>query len=212
MILDEFGDRVPSKLSIFRLDGPPTRDPVLGDGFIAGSPESVVFAMQGRGRVQLAPGRYQAIATRGLEYEMGLSEPFRVDEATGAEIELQVVRSVDTTGWISADFHVHGEASHDSGVSRVDRVGTMVAEGVEFFAATDHDYIVDYAPTVEALGMGEWVQSATGVEVTTVEVGHFLGFPLEVDHMGEAGAKKVELLDWTGKSPTDIIMDLEDDR
>jgi hypothetical protein len=207
-IRDEFGDRVPSKLSIFRMDGPPRRDPVLGDGFIGGSPESVLFAMEGRGRVQLAPGRYQAIATRGLEYEMGLSEPFRIDEVMGAEIALQVVRSVDTTGWISADFHVHGEASHDSGVSRVDRVGTMVAEGVEFFAATDHDYIVDYAPTVEALGMSEWVQTAAGVEVTTVEVGHFLGFPLEVDHMGEAGTKKVELLDWTGKSPTDIILDL----
>jgi len=84
----------------------------------------------------------------------------------------------------------------------------MVAEGVEFFASTDHDYVVDYAPAVEALGMEFWVQTAVGAEISSVETGHLLGFPLEVDFLGEIGASDRRLMDWTGKSPGDVIGDL----
>lgn len=204
-VRDETGRPVPSKVTLFRDDGlEPTLDPVLGDGFVAGSPESVVFAMYGEGEVELAPGRYVAVASRGLEYEIDRSEPFVLDEATGADLELQVVRSVDSAGWISADLHVHAEASHDSGVLLADRVRTMVSEGVEFFASTDHDFLVDYAPTVEALGLEEWVQTAVGNETTTVELGHFLAFPLSQDFLAEAGGGR-EAVDWTGKTPDEII-------
>lgn len=204
-VRDETGRPVPSKVTLFRDDGQePTLNPALGDGFVAGSPESVVFAMYGEGEVELAPGRYVAVASRGLEYEIDRSAPFTIDAANGAEIELQVVRSVDSAGWISADLHVHAEASHDSGVRLADRVRTMVAEGVEFFASTDHDYLVDYAPTVEALGLESWVQTAVGNETTTVELGHFLAFPLSQDFLAEAGGGR-EAVDWTGKTPNEIV-------
>ena len=111
---------------------------------------------------------------------------------------------MDTTGWISADFHVHAQHSHDSGVLLADRVRTMAAEGVEFFASTDHDYLVDYTPTIEALDLEPWVQSAVGNETTTVEVGHFLAFPLAQDFLTEAGGGRDDV-DWTGKTPQDII-------
>jgi len=204
-VRDERGRRVPSKVTIFPVDGSsPTRDPVLGDGFIGGAPEAVLFSTRGAGEVELAPGTYQAVASRGIEYELDVSRPFTIDGAVGAEIEFVVERSVDTTGWISADLHVHAQASHDSGVLLADRVRTMVGEGVEFFASTDHDYLVDYAPTVELLGMEEWVQTAVGNETTTVEVGHFLGFPLGQDFLAEAGGGR-ENVDWTGKTPQEII-------
>ena len=204
-VRDERGRRLPSKVSVFPVgDTVPTRDPVLGDGFIGGSPEAVLFALEGEGEVELAPGTYQAIASRGLEYELDVSRPFTIDGAVGAEIEFVLERSVDTQGWISADLHVHAQHSHDSGVLLADRVRTMVTEGVEFFASTDHDFLVDYAPTVELLGMEEWVQTAVGNETTTVEVGHFLGFPLAHDFLSEAGGGR-EQVDWTGKTPQEII-------
>jgi hypothetical protein len=204
-VRDERGLAVPAKVTIFPVgDTRPTRDPVLGDGFIGGAPEAVLFALHGRGEVELAPGRYQAVASRGLEYELDISEPFTIDGAVGAELDLMVERSVDSTGWVSADLHVHAQHSHDSGVLLADRVRTMVTEGVEFFASTDHDYLVDYAPTVEMLGMEPWVQTAVGNETTTVEVGHFLGFPLDHDFMTEAGGGREEV-DWTGKTPQEII-------
>ncbi|MEZ4241158.1 MAG: CehA/McbA family metallohydrolase [Myxococcota bacterium] len=206
-VRDEMGRRVPAKVSLFREDGPATRNPVLGDGFIGGAPEAVVFAMYGEGEVELAPGRYRAVATRGLEYELDRSDPFTIGPAQGVKLELQVARSVDTAGWISADLHVHAQASHDSGVLLADRVRTMVSEGVEFFSSTDHDYLVDYAPTVEALGLEQWVQTAVGNETTTVEVGHFLAFPLAQDFLAEAGGGR-EGVDWTGKTPDEIIESL----
>ena len=207
-VVDERGRSVPAKLTLFRVDGPPRRDPVLGDSFIGGSPEAVWFTIGGQGSFAMAPGEYQAVASRGLEYEIDVSDPFWLDDRTVVNLEFQVVRSVSTPGWISADLHVHGQASHDSGVSPQDRVRTMVAEGVEFFASTDHDYVVDHAPAVEELGMEQWVQTAVGTEISSVETGHLLGFPLEVDFLGEVGASDSRLVDWTGKAPGDVIGDL----
>ncbi len=208
-VRDDVGRPLPSKVTLFRLDADPVNDPSLGDSFVGGDPESVVFTLDGTGEVPLAPGRYQAVATRGIEYEIATSEPFTIDENTGAKVDLVLVRSVDTTGWISADLHVHSVPSHDSGVGLADRVRTMAAEGVEFFAATDHDYVTDFAPTIEALGLEPWVQSAIGNEVTTVEIGHFLGFPLAHDFLAESGAGREEM-DWTGKTPGSIVTTLRE--
>jgi hypothetical protein len=207
-VRDETGRLVPSKVTLFRDDGQePTIDPALGDTFVAGAPEAVVFAMYGQGEVELPPGRYRAVASRGLEYEIDTSKPFEVGPTQGAQLDLQVVRSVESDGWVSADLHVHAEASHDSGVLMADRVRSMVSEGVEFFASTDHDYLVDYAPVVEDLGMEDWVQTAIGNETTTVEIGHFLAFPLGTDFLTEAGGGR-EGVDWTDKKPGDIIASL----
>ncbi|MCA9490485.1 MAG: CehA/McbA family metallohydrolase, partial [Myxococcales bacterium] len=208
-VKDEMGRTVPSKVTLYRKDARPERDPVLGDGFVAGDPESVVFSLYGEGEVELAPGTYVGVASRGLEYELDWSEPFTVGDTQGAHVDFTVVRSVESTDWISADLHVHAVRSHDSGVVLADRVRTMVAEGVEFFSSTDHDFVVDYAPTVEALGLEQWVQTAVGNETTTVEIGHFLAFPLANDFLVEAGGGR-DLIDWTDKRPYDLVNGLRD--
>lgn len=208
-VRDEVGRLVPSKVSIFRADGEPLRNPTLGDGFVGGAPnppEMVLFPMYGEGEAELPAGTYYAVASRGIEYEIDISEDFVVDETRSQHLDLQVVRSVETEGWVSADLHVHAAPSHDSGVALADRVRTMVCEGVEFFASTDHDFITDYAPTVELLGLEEWVETAVGNEVTTIEVGHFLGFPLKHDFTVEAGGA----LDWTDETPGEIVDALRD--
>jgi hypothetical protein len=202
-VRDEVGQPVPAKVSIFRADSeaPSTRVPSYGDSFIAGAPEWVLFADQGEGEVPLADGDYYAVASRGIEYELDRSEVFRIDATRSRHLDLQVVRSVDTEGWISADLHVHSAPSHDSGVTLPDRVRTMVCEGVEFFSSNDHDFLTDFAPVVEELGLEAWVQSAVGIETTTIEQGHFLGFPLRKDFRGDAGGA----LDWYGMTPAEII-------
>lgn len=200
-VVDETGEMVPAKVTIFRTDGQPTRSPALGDGFIAGSPETLVFTTTGGGEVALADGRYYAVASRGLEYEIDVTDEFFVDADRGHYAEMIVERSIETVGWISADLHVHSLPSHDSGVDFELRVATMVAEGVEFFSATDHDVLSDFAPIIDDMGMGEWVQSAVGLETTTVEVGHFLGFPLQRDWLQDSGGAP----DWTDMSPDEIL-------
>jgi len=204
-IVDEAGLPIPGKVTVFTEDGTSVLDPILGDGFIGGDPAAVVFAGHGTGQVHLPPGAYVAYATHGPEYELGRAV-FDVGVTRPVEIQLQVVHSVDTSGWISADMHVHAQASFDSGVSMSDRVITMAAEGVEFLVSTDHDQIVDYAPVIEDLGLEQWVQSAIGLEVTPMEAGHYLGFPLDHDFLDEAGGA----LDWTGMIPGEILDALKD--
>jgi hypothetical protein len=205
-IVDETGLQVPAKVTIYTVDGDSPRDSVLGDSYVAGDPAAVVFAAQGEGSVILPPGTYRAVASRGLEYELGESDTFTVRKDGTTSLELQVIRSVDTSGWVAADFHVHSSPSHDSGVSYVDRIATMVCEGVEFFAATDHDIVSDFDPVIEALGMEDWISSTPGLEVTTLEVGHFLGFPMRIDRSADASGA----LDWTGLEPGDLVDGLRD--
>ena len=201
-VTDETGLSVPAKVSFFATgDTPSPRDPILGDGFIGGSPAQVVFTAQGWGDVILPPGEYYAVASRGVEYELDITDSFEVTQASTVDLDLQVVRSVDTTGWISGDFHVHAFRSHDSGVDLHQRIITMVSEGVEFFSSTDHDAVTDYGPAVADLGLQSWVQTAVGLEVTTIEVGHYLGFPLKVDHLADQGGS----MDWTGMTPIEMI-------
>ncbi len=204
-IVDEAGLPIPGKVTVFTEDGSSVLDPILGDGFIGGDPAAVVFAGHGSGEAHLPPGSYVAYATRGPEYELGRAV-FEVGVSRPVEIELQVVHSVDTSGWVSADMHVHAQASFDSGVSLSDRVVTMAAEGVEFLISSDHDQIVDYAPVIEDLGLEPWVQSAIGLEVTPMEAGHYLGFPLDHDFLDEAGGA----MDWTGMIPGEILGGIKD--
>ncbi|MES2640997.1 MAG: CehA/McbA family metallohydrolase [Myxococcota bacterium] len=204
-VVDELGRAVPSKISFFGESGPGL-NPDLGDDYISGNPSEVVFTRDGQADVILPPGTYTAIASRGLEYELGTSEPFTVTATGVSRLQLQVVRSVDTTGFVSADFHVHSINSFDSGTTLSDRVITMAAEGVEFFTSTDHDALTDYAPAVEDLGLEPWVKTAVGLESTTLEVGHFLGFPMVADSLADQGGA----FDWTGMTAGEILDSLDE--
>jgi hypothetical protein len=104
-----------------------------------------------------------------------------------------VVDSLDLVpaGWLSADFHVHGRASFDSGIPDDDRVRSFVAQGVDVIAATDHDVIGDYTQTVAMLGLDASIAVMGGLEATQLipwldvpgedlprVIGHFNFWPL----------------------------------
>lgn len=205
-VRDGEGRSLPAKVTFIRADGTAVRRPDLGDGYIGGEPAAVYFAPYGQGHVVLPPGDYQAVASRGVEYEIDVSPVFSVGADSHVDLDLTVVQVVDTSGWISADFHVHAQASHDSGVSLEKRVSTMAAEGVEYFTSNDHDAITDYRPVIEDMGLEEWIHSSVGLEVTTIEVGHFLGFPLLHDYLKDQGGA----FDWTDLEPQEMIDGLRD--
>jgi len=201
-VVDEVGRPIPAKVTIFPAEGAPTtRDSVLGDGYQAGGNVDQVYFANEPVEVTLPVGSYYAVASRGPEYDLDTSPTFMVSDHDSTRIQLQVARTVDTTGWIAADLHVHSDSSFDAGTRQADRLRSMAAEGVEYFPSTDHDYLVDYRPTLEALGLTEWVQVETGVEVSPMEMGHFLGFPQEDDYLLEAHGA----FEWTGMEPEDIF-------
>ena len=205
-IVDESGFRIPGKVSFFTVNGENIRRTDLGDGYIGGQPAQVSFAAHGHGHVALPPGQYYAVASRGIEYELDYSDPFEVRRNTHSRLSFTMFRTVDTSGWISADFHVHAAPSPDSGVSLPDRVTTFAAEGVEFMASSDHDVITNYQPIVEQLGLEPWLATTPGTEVTTLEIGHFLGFPVRWDPLADQGGA----LDWTNLEPQEIMDGLRD--
>ncbi len=200
-VVDEQNRPVPAKVTFI---GEGALRPAFGDSYVPGGHSEVAFAPYGRAEVVLAPGEYVAIASRGLEYELGESAPFTVTDTGVNRLRLQVWRSVDTTGFVSADFHVHAINSFDSGTRLSDRVATMVCEGVEFFTSSDHDFLTDYGPVVEDLGLEEWVRTAVGLETTTLEIGHYIGFPLADDTLAASGGA----FDWTGMPPAEVLGEL----
>lgn len=134
----------------------------------------------GEVRMRVRPGKYQIYFSRGPEYELDVREvelkPGVVTPAQG-----RLVRSVDTTGYVSGDFHMHAMGSIDSGLDFTSRVISLAAEGIEVVASTDHNYIADYAPFITAQGFEPYLHSMIGLELTTFEAGHFNGFPVRYD-------------------------------
>lgn len=138
----------------------------------------VVTTRSGRGRITVPVGRYEVFASRGLEWSLASSE-VTIAAGTPARLELSLVPEVDTTGWVSGDFHLHTLTYSGHGDSELDeRVLTFLGEGLEFAVATDHDHHTDYGPTVAELGVGAHVATVTGNEVST-PIGHFNAFPLD---------------------------------
>ncbi len=205
-VVDDEGRPVPAKVSFFSASGLSTRDTILGDGYMAGEVCDVVHSLGEALSVQLPTGEYYAVASRGPEYEVHQSEPFLVSDHERIRLQLQVTRVVDSSGFVAADFHVHSATSFDSGTSQEYRLRSMAAEAVEFFPSTDHDYLTDHAPVVEALGLEPWLRVVTGVEVSPIEMGHFLGFPLAQDHLAEAGGA----FEWTDMEPDQVADGLRD--
>jgi len=207
-IRDESGRALPAKISLRPLGGNDALSLAdLGDPYVAGGLSHVVFAPSGSADIELPEGRYQVYISRGVEYslwnsaEQGSSDGLLVRAGAASRIDAVLHREMDSTGYISADLHVHAAPSHDSGVPLTKRVATMACEGVEYVAATDHDVITDYRPALEMMGLDPWLQASAGLEVTGIEVGHYLGFPLLIDHNRPKGGA----LDWTGLTPASVL-------
>ncbi len=201
-VVDEDGRTVPAKVTIFaRPPAESSRDSVLGDGYQPGRNVAQVFHTTHAVEVQLPTGEYYAVASRGPEYEIDTSPYFMVTDHDTTTVPMQVMQVVDTSGWIGTDLHVHSDTSFDAGTSKTKRLESMMAEQVEFFPSTDHDFITDFAPTLEALGWEPWLTPVAGVEVSPMEMGHFIGWPQDSDFLAEnAGA-----FEWTGMEPEEIF-------
>ncbi len=130
--------------------------------------------------VPLEPGSYQVTVSRGPEYSID-STPVAVVANMTQNVTAKVERVIDSSGFVSSDFHVHSINSPDAEVSHSERVLTMLGEGVDFFASTDHDIRVDFQPAINALAAAGLVGTAPGQETTTFDYGHFNAWPLVID-------------------------------
>ncbi len=153
------------------------------------------------------PGQYQVFVTRGPEYS-AWPDTFpnagqAVDLSAGPQtVNATLARVVDTTGWMSADLHVHAVKSADSSVPVMQRVLSYAAEGVDVLVSTDHDVIFDYAPVIEALGAQSQITSMMGCEVTPFDFGHQQIYPATLKDGPTGGA-----FDWAGGDGPTLRLD-----
>lgn len=212
-VVDGGGKLLPAKLSfvprgadgsLAELDG--TRKPWLGEGRIGAGVRHLEFTASGEGSFAVEPGSYRLYVSHGPEYGLGTVD---LDLASGKDHPVQVAlpHEVDTAGWISMDAHLHAEPSFDSGMKLPKRVTTAAAEGLELAVSTDHDVVTDYAPTVKALGLQDVIATAIGVELSTLEIGHFVAFPLRYDALT---IPDHDAPDWTCEGGPGILEELSD--
>lgn len=165
--------------------------------------EQVIYVGMESVTEPVRPGSYRAVCSRGIEYGT-VERDVVVEAGKVSTVEATLVHQVKTPGWVSGDYHLHADPSVDSSLSLETRVTAAAAEGLDIATATDHNFITDYAPTITRLGLNAYLQSIVGLEMTTLEIGHFNGFPLTY----EAGAITKGAFEWSGQTPDQIFTNL----
>lgn len=178
-------------------------EPEAEDGTSTRFVEDVIFTGTGVRRERVRPGRYVAHCSRGLEYEV-VERPIDVRPGEVATLDVALRREISTPGWASGDFHLHSVNSVDSTMSLPRRVAHVAAEGVDLACSSDHNFVTDYTRAIAEQGLERWVQGMVGLEMTTLEVGHFNGFPLRYD----PGPITKGAFEWSGRPPAEVFEDL----
>jgi hypothetical protein len=208
-VSDEAGVRMPAKVQLIALDakGAPLetdgrRLVPLGEGRLGNGLRSVSFLESGEGTIAVEPGRYAVLVARGVEYGIHLERDVTLSAGQRLLVDALVAREVDSEGWMSVDMHLHSTPSFDSGMPVPRRVRTAVTEGIELAVSTDHDVHSDYLPSIVDMQLEPFVKTAIGAEITTLEQGHFIGFPLTYDEL-EVPSHGAH--DWTCQSGGEIL-------
>lgn len=126
------------------------------------------------------PGVWDVVVTRGYEYSR-VETQVTVPADGEATVTAKLAHLVDTSGWLSIDTHVHSGPSADSPVPIPTRIRAAAAEGLEVPVATDHEAIVGLQAGIDRTGLGDFVATITGEEVTAVIPEHLTMFPVKPD-------------------------------
>lgn len=189
-VMDETGGLTPAKITLRSLDAdgqPVERDGLrrvyMGNSRYGNGIRHTITTTTGEGVVLVEPGRYEIIASRGFDRGIHRIEDVTLASGDLFRMDASIPKEVDTSGWMGGDFHLHALPSFDSGMPLDMRVATAVVEGLDMAVATDHDVLTDYRPTLREQLLEPYMATAIGSEVSTLELGHFIGFPLEYDNL-----------------------------
>jgi len=199
---------VPGRVTIRGIDG--TSDPRLGFDYEAwqlaadGARELEVFTENyaggfqvhnfvvlphGAATVELRPGTYELLASRGVEFSLS-RRIVTVSPGGTHEVVLVVERQYDTPDAMAGEFHIHTARGFDSQAPLTARVASFAAEGVEVLVATEHEHVLDLGPVIAEVGLEDYLASMVGQEATSGQpnpplfengVGHMNAWPLAVE-------------------------------
>ncbi|MCC6213683.1 MAG: PHP domain-containing protein [Polyangiaceae bacterium] len=156
----------------------------------------VDYAVTGEATLAVPPGEHRVVVSRGSEWELH-DETVTVTAGAVAEIAATLERSVDTTGVMCADFHVHSHFSADSNDSVLQKVKSAIADGLDIPVSSEHEWVIDFQPTIESLGLEAWAYGMPSEELTTFAWGHFGVVPL----LPRPDAVNNGAVEWIGTEP-----------
>lgn len=189
-IVDEAGDGLPCKIA-FRGQG--VKDPNFGPDSAIHGVRNLWYTADGRCRVKVKPGEYELIISRGPEYD-AVIKAIEVRTGETTTVAETLVRSVDTSGWISSELHSHSSPSGDNTSHQRGRVLNLLAEQIDFIPCTEHQRISTYVPHLEHFDAVDRVLTCTGMELTgsPLPINHQNVFPLvEHRHTQDGGGPQV---------------------
>jgi hypothetical protein len=170
-ITDSAGGPIPCKVQ-FRARGD-TPSPNFGPDSAIHGVRNLYYTENGKFRVPLAPGEYDVIVSHGPEFD-AVFTTLTVERGQEAKLAAELKRTVDTAGWLSADFHSHSTPSGDNTASQRGRVLNLLAEHIEFAPCTEHNRITVYDEHIAHFKAAGIVLSCPGMELT--------GTPLPINH------------------------------
>ena len=187
-ITGEDGGKIPCKVAFAGKEG--TKTPHFGPDSRAVAIHNLYYSHTGHFEQELAPGDYDVIISRGPEYDAIFTE-INVERGKVTKLDATLVRTVDTKGWVSSDFHSHSTPSGDNTSMQLGRVLNLVCEHVEFAPCTEHNRVSTYSPHLKKLGVEHLMATCIGMELTGTNgrVNHQNAFPLKrTPRIQDAGA------------------------
>jgi hypothetical protein len=194
------GTPIPVRVQVIPLAPTSATPPEFGDDDEADGRLHQEFAVTGEATLPVPPGQHRVIVSRGYEWEI-LDTTVSVAAGATAEVPAALAHSVDTTGVMCADFHIHSAFSADSNDSVVHKVKGAIADGLDIPVSSEHEWVIDFQPVIEELGLSPWAFGVPSSELTTFAWGHFGVVPLTP----RDGARNRGAVEWIGKAPPEVF-------
>ena len=183
-VRDSSGNPSPAKVQFLGVDG--TSTPYFGTDYRAHGCDHQYHTHDGAFTQQVPPGNYLLRVTRGSRIQPGGAPGLGCSRERRLPSRPLSKRAVDTTGWISTDYHAHSSPSGDNHCNTYDRIINFAAEQLEFIPTTEHNRIYDWQPYIDELGLGDLLRTVVGIELTG-QGQHFNSFPLKYSPLTQDG-------------------------
>ena len=208
--VDDIGTPLPVRVQVVPTVGDEPGVPEhFGEPRIAGGRLHVEYAMDGAATFTVPVGQWDVVVSRGYEYEIYTARVDVLADQTTA-VRAMIERVIDTTGVMCADYHIHPHRSADSGDDAMLKVMSAVADGLEIPIRSEHEFVEDFQPLVEALGLESWAFGMSSVEMTSMEIwGHMGVLPLDPDPTAVNGGTPLWQRFASADDPTAELVTLE---
>lgn len=201
----EGGDPAPARVQVFPAAGGsvPTVPDAFGENLVGRGRLHAVFPPNGDVTLPVPPGRWRVVVSRGWLYEI---TDVTVDVTADAtqEVTAAFTRVMPREGVLCGDFHIHTHRSPDSDDDARFKLASGAGEGLDVMARSDHEYVSDFQPLVEEMGLERWVRGVGSIELTTFTYGHFGVFPLVPDPSRPNGGN----FQWANRLPPAVFADV----